>query len=84
MDSRERRELTENMRRLSGSVPRTYVERGVSRRDKTEQRYTESGTDYESKPLSEYRRERQRSEADAGASAASYRENAGNSAGSPY
>lgn len=66
MDNRERRELTENMRRINNSVPRGYVERGVSRRDKTEQRYTESGADYESKPLSEYRRERQRSEADAG------------------
>lgn len=73
MDSRERQELTENMRRINNSVPRGYVERGVSRRDKTEQKYTESGRDYESKPLSEYRRERQRSEATVG-ERSSYRE----------
>ena len=62
MDNTERGELSRNIRSINHSMPRNYVERGVSRYDLKRKAQEEDSIEYQPKTMEEYRRERLRQE----------------------
>ena len=62
MDNTERGELSRSMKSIRESMPRNYVERGVSRRDFRRKEHNEDSIEYQPKPLSDFRSERLRDE----------------------
>ena len=64
MDNYERGELSRSMRNISHSIPRQYVERGVSRQDLPQKPSEEQETDSQSRSMEEFRAARLREEAE--------------------
>ena len=62
MDNTERRELSRSLKSIRDSMPRNYVERGVSRRDTARRGAEDAYEAYRPKAVSEYRSERLRYE----------------------
>ena len=62
MDNTERGELSRNVRSIRNSMPRSYVERGVSRHDFNRRTEPDDSIEYQPKTMSEFRSERLRKE----------------------
>ncbi len=62
MDNTERTELSRNIKNIKNSMPRNYVERGVSRYDMRRKPDHDDSIEYQPKSMSEFRSERLRKE----------------------
>ena len=62
MDNTKRGELSRNVRSIRNSMPRSYVERGVSRHDFNRRTEPDDSIEYQPKTMSEFRSERLRKE----------------------
>ena len=62
MDNTERSELSRNIRSIKDSMPRNYVERGVSRYDFRRNVREDDDIDYQPKSMEEFRKERLKKE----------------------